>query len=183
MIKERAIKFQEEKEEMEDIINRGISKFNNINDKRVEHIEESIDYLSGSDTPVVYHCGENGIGIHWFENVGRCGSTDYEKEYQLIPYAYFEEDDDECNNLNSINADIQIRKMHEEKIKRVQREKIELNSNRLEIEKDIRELSQMGTRHGIDTKEKIAEKKRELVQCKANLNRKETELTEVKREL
>lgn len=175
MFKEKAIKFQEEKEDMIEVINRGIRKFNNINNKRVEYIEDLSEY----DTPVSYICGEKGIGITWFDDVGRCGSTYYEKEYQLIPYAYFEEDED----LNKINADIEAREAHKGRIKEAQREEININSKRLTLEQEIRELNQVNSKYGIDTKQKISDKKIELVKCKADLERQKTKVMEVKNEL
>jgi len=177
--KEKAIEFQKERDELIEIINIGIIKFNNINKTRVETLDEDIDYMSGYDTPINYVCGENGIRIIWFENIGRCGSTEYEKNSQLIPYAYFEEDD----KLDAINKDIERRKKIEYKLSEVQREKISLNSKRLDLEKEIRELHQVKTKYEIDTSTTISEKETELVKCKENLNNKEKQIQEIKNEL
>jgi len=177
--KNRAIKFQEEKEKMEDLINRGINKFNRINKKRVENIDENIDYISEYDTPVVYSCGEKGITIIWFEDIGRCGSTEYEKNSQLIPYEYFEENED----LDKLNEDIIKRENQKNKIIEEQRIEIEINSKRLKLEKDIRELAKISSKYEIRTGYQMKKLEKELKETKIKLEKQKNKIKEIKNEL
>jgi hypothetical protein len=175
--KNKALKLQEEKDNFREIINKGIIKFNNINKKDVESIEE-IEFLTGYDTVTDYICGEKGITIIWFEEIGRCGESKKEKRKQLIPYIYFEKNED----LNLLDKDIEKRKIIKNKISVAIKEEIEINSKKLNLEKDIRDLNHFSYKHGIDTNKKISEKKEELVSCKAELNRKKEEIKKLKKE-
>ena len=177
--KERGIAFQNEKEEMIELINNGISKFNNINDKRVEHIEDDAEYMSGSDTPTKYLFGDNGITIFWFENIGRCGSTEYEKNTELIPYPYFEHDD----HLEEINRDIKRREYIKEKILIAQKVVNSLDTKRLDLEEEIRELKKIERKYDIDTSKKVNKIEEELLDCKNELKIKKEKLKEISNEV
>ena len=177
--KERGIAFQNEKEEIIELINNGISKFNNINDKRVEHIEDDIEYINSYDTPTNYLFEDNGVTIIWFEDISICGSTAYEKNTQLIPYPYFEYDD----HLEEINRDVNRRKNIEERILKAQKEVNSFNSKKVVLENKIRELKKIKTNYEIDTSEKVEKIEEELIKCKDELNIKKDNLKEIKNEL
>jgi len=176
-LKERAIALQAERDEFEDIINRGISKFNNVNSKYVDYLDTPDS--GWQDQATQYVCGENGITITWFDDIGRCGGRDYETETQTIPYIYFEEDDD----LDEINADIDKRKRHEARIKQATLEKTNINSKRLELEKEIRELNQFKRKYDIDVEPKIKIATDSLSITKIDLERQEAFIKDLKNEL
>ena len=177
--KNRVVKFEEEKNEIEDLINRGINKFNNINNKYVQTIETYIEDLCSSDTPLAYVCKEEGIGMTWFDNVGSCGSKYYEDKYQLIPYAYFEEDED----INKINADIEARKAKKARIKEAKKNEMIANLERVSLEKEIKELSTLSAKYDIPLEDKISELKVELTKTKADLERQKNKIKEMENEL
>lgn len=175
--KDRAIAFQEEREDIEDIINKGIRKFNNVNNARVDDIYYPDS--GWSDQATQYECLNSGIKITWFEDVGRCGGTDYETYMKTIPYEYFEEDED----LDAINADVEKRKSHAYRLSNARSHKSTLNSEKYNLEKEIRELKSFSNKYSMNVDDKIKDIEASLVITKSNIDKQSALIASIEKEI
>lgn len=182
--KERGNKLQDEREEVEDIINKGIKIYNETMKDNIEIIE-SIHSMCYYNPHTHYIFQEDGIKIIWFEDTGTCGETDIEKLSKLIPYEYFDFTEDEKEKQNKIEENKKLKNILLKKIKDKEKEIDEAQKTIRDISQEKRALASIMNKYGKGWGTSAADDKieREIKKNKGLLIILEDELREYKEDL